>query len=312
MKSIHFSIIIPVYNDAEDLNFVLQALENQIYPKDKYEVIVVDNGSTDNTISVAKQFESVKLLHENNYPASPYSCRNRGIEIAKGEYLIFLDASCIPVHDWLQSFKGSFEKTNADLIGGKVTFRFMGDKPTASEYLDSITNIRMKETIELKNAAKTANLAVKKEVIDKVGMFDEGIRSGGDLMWTKKATDMGFKIDYSENAEVKKKARIYSELLNKQWRVAKAQPAIFISKGRNIGYLSLILNFLFTIIKSIIRFFCSILKTLYKKILFGRRYEPKCKNEIFGIAFVHSYVSILMRLGNIYGYYQLKSKKLSN
>lgn len=76
-------VVIPVYNDAQRLRETLEALRVQRYPADRYEVIVIDNGSEDESTEVARSFAEVKVLSETTYLSSPYSARNRGIEAKK-------------------------------------------------------------------------------------------------------------------------------------------------------------------------------------------------------------------------------------
>jgi len=97
-----------------------------------------------------------------------------------------------------------------------------------------LTNIRMRESVE-KKKAKTANLFVRREVFETIGLFPEGVRSGGDVRWTRRAVDEGYVLCFCQGARVWKAARPLRALLKKQWRVAKGQPAIWKREGRGIG-----------------------------------------------------------------------------
>ncbi len=228
---VKFSIIIPVYNDAADLELVLDAIEKQDVPKEAFEVLVVDNGSKDDSIAVASRYSNVNVIQETEHLGSPYSCRNRGIDVSTGEIIVLLDASCKPVTSWLSAAEECFEQSGADMVGGNVLFDFKG-RVTAGKIYDAMTNIKMKESIENRNVAKTANLFVKKELFKHVGVFPEGIRSGADVRWTRKATSMGFKLVFCKNAAVYKTARGFRALIKKQWRVGKHQPLIFAEEGK--------------------------------------------------------------------------------
>ena len=231
-----FSIIIPVYNDSEDLKLVLDAINRQDFPAENVETFVVDNGSSDDSIEVAKGFSFVNVLLEHEYLNSPYSCRNRGIENASGDIIVLLDASCKPAPNWLQAAKKCSDQADTDILGGDVKFDFKG-KVTAGKVYDSITNIRMQESIEQKGVAKTANLFIRKGVFEKMGVFPEGLRSGGDVRWTAKATRDGYKLEFCKDAVVYKTARSFWELLKKQWRVAKHQPEIHKEEQKNVNIL---------------------------------------------------------------------------
>ena len=87
------SIVIPVFNQAQDLGRCLAALERQTYPADRFEAIVVDNGSDEPIGPVTERFSFVRAICE---PApGSYAARNRGIEASRGEVLAFTDADCL-------------------------------------------------------------------------------------------------------------------------------------------------------------------------------------------------------------------------
>lgn len=94
------SVIVPVHNEARYLGDCLDALLCQELSSTDFEVIVVDNGSTDGSRSIVQQRERVQLLDEPQRGA--YSARNRGLHAARGELVAFTDADCVPRRDWLQ------------------------------------------------------------------------------------------------------------------------------------------------------------------------------------------------------------------
>lgn len=222
------SVIIPVFNDSARLKSCLQALEAQTYPQDSYEVIVIDNNSTEDIRAIATEFERVKFDSESK-PGS-YAARNKGISLAKGDVYAFIDSDCLPVSQWIEhGVKGL--QADADLVGGEVTFTFSTQK-TLSEIYDSMTNMQIKQNIEERKVCKTANLFVQKYVFQLVGLFPDGLKSGGDVIWTKKATDAGFKLVYAAKAEVLHPARRLLPLLKKQYRVGRGQPHIWLKQGQ--------------------------------------------------------------------------------
>ena len=88
------SVIIPVYNDLKLLSTCLECLDRQTYPKTRFEVLVVDNGSDLPVQPIVSRYSNVKLEKE-SMPGS-YAARNRGIAAARGEILAFTDADCRP------------------------------------------------------------------------------------------------------------------------------------------------------------------------------------------------------------------------
>lgn len=234
VKNLPFvSVIIPVYNDSGRLMRCLEALSRQSYSKDKYEVIVVDNGSTDNSKHVAQSFSGI-VLEENDIQSS-YAARNTGILHAKGELLAFTDSDCIPGEKWIESGVKALTDSSADIAGGKVSFTF-SMKKTAAELLDSMVDMQIKENIEQRGVAKTANLFVRRTVFDTVGLFPSYTGSGGDVLWTGNATKRGLKLVYAENAEIHHPARMLPDLLKKQLRVGDGQMTIWLKSGNVLSH----------------------------------------------------------------------------
>ena len=230
--SVKFTVIIPVYNDSEDLQKTLNCISEQDYDIGKVQVIVVDNGSSENISTVVDQYQFAELIYEKNNLNSPYSCRNRGIEQAKGDIIVFLDATCKPSNRWLLSGEKCMENTGLHIIGGDVKFDFK-DKITAGKIFDSVLHIRMEDSIKERGIAPTANLFVYAECFKKLGKFKEGIRSGGDVEWTKNATENGYVIGFCKNARVFKTARTFTELIKKRWRVSLHKPRISLENGES-------------------------------------------------------------------------------
>lgn len=131
----------------------------------------------------------------------------------------------------------------ADLVGGAVEFD-LGENPSCGEIYDAISNIKIRKSIEERQVVPTANLFVRREVFEEIGLFPEGIRSGGDLQWTGHATNQGYRLVYGGKAVVRKPARSFRKLLKKQWRVAKGQPAIWREEGEMSPLLRIIKIFL--------------------------------------------------------------------
>lgn len=198
------SIIIPTFNDGEALRDCLHALLAQdfIHP---YEVLVVDNGSSNPPNELEAMSPKVKVLTE---PApGSYRARNLGIHCAKSDLIAFTDADCRPKPCWLTEIFNTFSaQPDVGLIGGKISLFFKEAQPTSVELYESVYAFRQKDFID-RGRAMTANLAVRRAVFDAVGVFQTQSFSGGDLEFTGRATGMGFKLIYCEKAEVLHPAR---------------------------------------------------------------------------------------------------------
>jgi glycosyltransferase AglE len=288
------SIIIPVYNDSEELEKVLQGIGMQTFSRERYEVIVVDNGSTDNTRDLVQQFGDVIYIREDNYLNSPYSCRNRGLEVAKGGVIVLLDGTCIPEPDWLEQGMACIEKTGADIVSSHVIFDFR-NRVTAGKLYDS-NNLSKESVMKSNGVAKTASLFIRKEVFDKVGRFPEGVRSGADVRWSSRASGMGFTMEYCYGSVARKKARSFTASVRKQWRVGKGQPAIRREQGKYLNPWKLLAG--------------SLLPPHPARVskLTENKGVEVTHYLIFKLYFVAWFIWVTMALANIYGSYFLKEE----
>ena len=208
MSANFISVIIPVYNHSECLKFCLQALENQTYSKDLYEVIVVDNASKEDIKSVVSQFSQAKYAYESK-PGS-YSARNQGISVAKGEILAFTDADCIPDSDWIEKGISCLLSTpNCGLVAGRIDLLFQKpEQPNVFELYDCIVmSFSQEEFVRKDGFGATANIFAYKDIVEKVGCFDSTLKSGGDRQFGKQIAAAGYKAVYADDARIAHPAR---------------------------------------------------------------------------------------------------------
>ncbi|MDH4228535.1 MAG: glycosyltransferase [Nitrospirota bacterium] len=198
----HVSVIIPVHNDRDTLGEVLGALSGQDYPHDRFEVIVVDNNSTDGSGALARECGASVL--EERQPGS-YAARNRGIGVARGEILAFLDGDCIPDSQWLGGGVNALLSTPADLAGGRIDITARPGAGLLAHY-ERLSYMKQRENIADHGTAATANLLVRKTVFERVGPFRADLLSGGDGEFCHRAQQAGFVITYAEVAVVRHRA----------------------------------------------------------------------------------------------------------
>nr|QNO41820.1 glycosyltransferase AglE [Methanosarcinales archaeon ANME-2c ERB4]QNO42776.1 glycosyltransferase AglE [Methanosarcinales archaeon ANME-2c ERB4] len=225
------SVIVPAYNAEKTIKECVESLLNQDFPKDRYEILVVDNNSNDRTKEIVKEYP-VKLLEEKKIQSS-YAARNKGIQNAKNKILVFIDSDCIATPQWVKEGINVLVSESADLVGGEVEFFYSKNK-SAAELYDSITNMQIESNIKEGNIAKTANLFVKSFLFGKIGMFPDWVKSGGDVQWTSKATKNGYSLVYAPKAVVKHPARPLKALLKKLYRVGGGNTHIWIGEGRSL------------------------------------------------------------------------------
>lgn len=198
------SVIIPVYNDPEHLRLCLQALAQQTYPQDRFEVIVVDNGS-DTAADIKgtiRQFANAIALYEEK-PGS-YAARNKGLTVAKGEAIAFTDADCIPAPDWIARGIAHLQQVaNCGFVGGEIEIFWRDrDRPSTVELYESILAFRQQDCIEKHHYSVTANLFTWKKVVEAVGVFDSQLKSNGDIDWGNRVYAMGYQQVYAEDVRV--------------------------------------------------------------------------------------------------------------
>ncbi|MBU0477484.1 glycosyltransferase [bacterium] len=160
MKRPLVSVIIPTYNADKYIKEALESVFKQTYTNT--EIIVIDDGSTDNTKEVLTPYlDRIQYIYKEN--GGPASARNLGIKMAKGEYIAFLDADDI----WLKEKLETQIKEMNDGIG------LVGCKDhTINGRIKRTRNISYKELL-IKNVFSNSSVLVRRECIDRVGLFDE-------------------------------------------------------------------------------------------------------------------------------------------
>ncbi len=109
------SVIIPAYNEEDTIESCLNSLLNQTIQKESYEVIVVDDGSTDSTPELTKRYP-VKLFGQEN--SGPATARNLGAKNSSGEIIIFTDADCIAEPNWIEEMISPFKDKEIIAVKG--------------------------------------------------------------------------------------------------------------------------------------------------------------------------------------------------
>ncbi|MEM6438058.1 MAG: glycosyltransferase [Cyanobacteria bacterium P01_D01_bin.115] len=218
------SIIIPVYNDRDRLTVCLAALEHQTYPKNQYEVIVIDNGSDHPLDDLTSRFQQVRLTAESK-PGS-YAARNRGLQIAQGPLLGFTDSDCIPAPDWIENGVARFLATeNCGLVAGEIQLFFQQqDRPTVVELFDSRNFLQQHRYIAEDHYGATANLFTSRAIFEAVGPFNAQLKSGGDREWGKRVYAAGYQQVYAEDVGIAHPARhSWPEIAKKISRVIEGR-----------------------------------------------------------------------------------------
>jgi GT2 family glycosyltransferase len=213
-------VIVPVFRDWRALPSCLQALESQSYTAGGYEVVVVDNepdGDPDAKLDLAR-YPHARLVIEEK-PGS-YSARNRGVAAARGDIFAFTDADCLPRADWIGNAVGLLQKDPeiARVAGRIEIFPLSESSPSSVELYERVFAFQQQTTVETLGAAIGANLIVRRAVVEAIGGFDEGLLSGGDLEWGRRAAEAGFRIVYAPEVRVDHPARASWESIIRKTR----------------------------------------------------------------------------------------------
>lgn len=218
------SVIIPAYNEPDGLQLTLDSLLAQTLSKADFEVIVVDNGSTDHTYSVAKDYADrypgqFCAIKEHDIQGS-YAARNKGVQKASADILCFIDADMTVEKRYLEKVWNYFQDQHLEYLGCKVTV-YSEHNTLAAKY-NQLHGFKVKTELEHNQYVPTCCLSVRKEVFDKVGLFDHRLESGGDYEFGQRVHKAGCRQQYADDIELLHPARWkYRSLVNKSKRVAR-------------------------------------------------------------------------------------------
>ena len=210
------SLVVPVYNVEKYVKKCVESIMHQTYPH--IEIILVDDGSTDASGHIldelAKEDERVRVVHQKNAGVS--SARNQGLEIAGGEYIMFVDGDDYIEPDYAEYFNKLLESTGADMAVGLNNFSVESQCQVEQDNTEIWTDMRVIEQIYL-GAVNVAvwNKIYKKAIIDENGLrFDPSIWYGEGML---------FNIEYLQCVDKVGvgKRRVYHQICNPESAMRK-------------------------------------------------------------------------------------------
>jgi len=208
------SVIIPHFNDLNNLDECLRLLAAQTIAADRFEVIVADNNSRCGFVAVREMCSDRAIV----VPAplqGAGEARNAGVKASRGRYLAFIDSDCRPANDWLEC--GIAALAVADMVGGRVDIEFEDEKNiTPVEAFEAVFAFNFKRYIEKQGFSGSGNMFVPRHIFEKVGGFRLGVSE--DVDWGRRAVAMGFRWKYAPNVKVSHPARREWEDLCRKWR----------------------------------------------------------------------------------------------
>ena len=189
------SVIVPFYNNRNEIGRCCASLRKQTYPKDRFELIFIDNNSTDNSASIVAGHPGIQVLWESG--AGAYAARNLGIRKSKGEILAFTDADCVVAPDWLSQIAEAMHSENVQIVMGAY---YGQNTPFPANGLSSYENAKNRYIFtsgdESLYYGYTNNMAVRRGVFDQFGPFPEVARGGDAALVRRVVSHGGASIKY--------------------------------------------------------------------------------------------------------------------
>jgi glycosyltransferase involved in cell wall biosynthesis len=187
---VKISVIIPTLNEEAMIGRCLESLVQTGFPKDQFEVIVVDNGSADRTVEVAREFTpslSLEVFSQRNAHIS--ALRNLGASAARGDILAFLDADCLASSMWLSAALRLLSDPNAGVEGAHYQI------PTDSTWVGRFWyQDRVADRIGNVSYVPAGDLLIRRDAFFQVGGFDESIQTNEDFELCQRVLAAGLPV----------------------------------------------------------------------------------------------------------------------
>jgi rhamnosyltransferase len=196
-KSLKVSIIIRTYNEEKWIAHCLGAIFSQDF--DNFEVILVDNNSTDHTVEVAKRYPISTIVKIDKF--LPGKALNDGIRASTGNYIVCISAHCIPKdRHWLQNLYNNFDENErlAGVYGRQLPLSYTSD----ADKRDLLIAFGQDKKVQVKDYFfHNANSMLPRVIWDEFP-FDEDATNIEDRIWGKMVIEAGYEIVYEPNASV--------------------------------------------------------------------------------------------------------------
>jgi glycosyltransferase involved in cell wall biosynthesis len=193
------TVIVPVHNAEHHLPTLLDALERQTLARDRFEVLIVDDCSSDGTPELVERSGLARLLTTPERGGS-YVARNVAVRGARAPVFAFTDADCRPAPDWLERGVAAVDAGNAELVAGHVHLP-LPRRPSAAALLDVTRHLDQQQAVT-DGFGATANLWVPSTMFQRAGLFNENLISGGDTEFCQRAVAAGAALRYEPDVIV--------------------------------------------------------------------------------------------------------------
>jgi len=225
-------VVIPVQNNVKYLSESFHGVDNQsLLPR---EIVIVDSSSNNKISDLINEWNgAISIKYTKIDSAYPGQARNIGVEIAKSEWIAFLDSTTVPEHDWLERCVETAIEKNADFVRGLTIFE-------ADTYFKKLLRATTYGCVPY---GTLPGSIVKKEIFKKSGGFIPNIRSSEDVEWIERIRSMGYKTDTVKDP-VTKYYGLQGDLwsaIKKYYKFAMATAQTDVLKGQKNLYMSALL-----------------------------------------------------------------------
>jgi len=193
------SVVIPAYNAQQTIGEAVAQSLAQAKASLQVELIVVDDGSTDNTAAVAESAGATVIRQQN---AGPAAARNRGWQSAKSRFICFTDADCVPTAGWLEELLEGFTDPQVGAVAG--SYEIANTSSWLARWVHQEIMERHKGMPPFVRAFGSYNVAISRHVLQATGGFDPGYRraSGEDNDLSYRIIKKGYRIAFRPQAKV--------------------------------------------------------------------------------------------------------------
>lgn len=194
------SVIVPAYNAEKYIGQCIKALLNQAYRREDYEVIVVDDGSTDKTADIIKNYH-IRYIHQKNQ--GPAAARNNGVREAKGDIIFFTDSDCIATPNWIEEMLRPFKSPDIAAVKGAYL-------TNQKEIIARLAQVEFEERFEMLKKAESIDMVdtysagFRRDIFLQMGGFDTSfpVANNEDTDLSYRMSKEGFKMVFNPDAIV--------------------------------------------------------------------------------------------------------------
>lgn len=188
------TVILPAHNEETHIAQSLSSLIDQDYGLENYEIIVIDNNSSDNTAKIVRSFEQVRYLFKEHGPVG--AVRNYGAQNAKGDFLAFVDSDCVAPRNWISIGSELLLKEPDTAFGGKY------EVPQDGTWIEKYWLLGSKKLKNTEGDLLGGTIFISKNLFNSVMGFNTQISSGEDTKLSKDLRQNGNKVEVNQSLNV--------------------------------------------------------------------------------------------------------------